>query len=151
MLFESKEVRSERASGLSEVPKTPPIDKVNSKELRVEKLTSAGLCRRCVALVSWRTRRLFSDERGEFISTRNVRNMAFQFAIENCVSRPFSEQQRKAGWKCLRKFMRWRRQVIVYSSPLLLWQKTLQHFSTFLSLCRRILLINFSLQRNSAV
>jgi hypothetical protein len=43
MLFESKEIRPKRASGMSEVPKTPPKDKVNSKEVGVEKLINAGL------------------------------------------------------------------------------------------------------------
>jgi len=48
MRFESKEIRSKRASGVFEVPKTPQKDKVNSKEVGVEKLISAGLCREFV-------------------------------------------------------------------------------------------------------
>jgi len=50
MLFERKEIRSKRASGMFEVPKTPQKDEVNSKEVGVEKLISAGLCRRLVLL-----------------------------------------------------------------------------------------------------
>jgi len=48
MLFESKEFLSKRATGMFEVPKTPPKDKVNSKEVGVEKLISAGLYGRLV-------------------------------------------------------------------------------------------------------
>jgi hypothetical protein len=91
-----------------EAPRSTLKNKVNSKEIDIEKLITNRLGRKPVLpynlqeLVSYC---LMMERKFVGLTTRSIKRKTFVLAIKNGLTCPLSVQEGRAGWKWLRNFM----------------------------------------------